>query len=83
MPGVVYCLIVCYYLTAVIVDQYHIITKSIIVCYYIDNEMYIADQRYVEPFVEEYMHMFSNISKKGKSINVETYLPEYIAETNQ
>jgi hypothetical protein len=45
--------------------------------------MYIADQRYVEPFVEEYMHMFSNISKKGKSINVETYLPEYIAETNQ
>ncbi len=83
LAGVFYTYFLSFFLVAIVVDQHFITSKTIILCYYMDNEMFIADQRYVEPFLEDYMHLFSNISKGGKQINVETYLPEKMPETNQ
>ena len=81
MMGVFVTLVFNYYITGIVINQHQIVSKTIILSYYIDNEMFIGDQRFVEEFLQEFMKVFSNVSAEGQKIVVDTYKPEMKAGT--
>jgi len=62
MMGVIVTLTFNFYITGIVINQHQIVSKTIILSYYIDNEMFIGDQRFVEQFIQEFMKIFSNVS---------------------
>ena len=76
MMGVIVTLTFNFYITGIVINQHQIVSKTIILSYYIDNEMFIGDQRFVEQFIQEFMKIFSNVSDQAKQIVVDTFKPE-------
>ena len=60
--------------------SFDIISKTVIQCYLLDGEMFIGDQRYVEPFIKEFMEYFGK-EFEDKKIEVKSAMPENTAIT--
>ena len=53
--------IISYYICSVFLEPFKFVNKSILMCYFIDEEMFYGDQSYMEPFIFDIMEFYNNV----------------------
>ncbi|KAL4473830.1 hypothetical protein ABPG74_022694 [Tetrahymena malaccensis] len=55
--GVIF--IICYQISDIFQGSFHMACKTIIQCYFVDKEMFVGEQRFVEKFIRDFMEFYA------------------------